>query len=165
MNALQVGAMALLAASAVACSKDTNGTPVTPDVVAGLRYVHVVPDTVALDFRVVDVLENAPNQIGATFRTGGNPSGVAAIFPPPYQAVAAGTRRIRVFLNSFIDTIATRVVLDTTYTFVAGSNYTFYIYRSSGGKMEALITQDVVPTIQAASIAITQSAKIGRAHV
>lgn len=149
MNALKVGALALLAIGAVACSNDTDGTITTPDVVAGLRYVHVVPDTGALDFRVVDVLENAPNQIGATFRTGGNPGGVTTTFLPPYQAVAAGTRRIRVFVSSNVDTIASRVVLDTAYAFNAGVNHTFYLYRTAGGAMQAFITQDVPPTLAA----------------
>jgi len=159
MNFFKVCGAGLLAAVAAGCwSHDTGGTAVTPDVVAGLRYVNLVSDTAALNFRVVDVINNAPNSINAVFRTGGNPYGVTTTFLPMYFPVDAGTRHIKVFLYSTIDTLATKVVLDTTFTFVQNTNYTFYLYgyarTGSNPKVQALITTDAVPSIAAGKIAL-----------
>jgi uncharacterized protein DUF4397 len=156
MNLFKVCGTGLLAAVAAGCwSHDTGGFVPTPDAVAGLRYINLVSDTFALNFRVVDVINNAPNSINAVFRTGGNPYGVTTAFLPPYMPVDAGTRHIKVFLYSTVDTIATQVVLDTNYTFVVNTNYTFYLYRNpTTTKVEALITTDAVPTIPAGKVAV-----------
>src|SRR4051794_16016658 len=92
------GVMAVLAAGCL--SHDEDGTAVAPDPVAGLRFVNLVSDTTALTFRVVDVVNNAPLTVGATFRTGGSPFGSVTAFLPPYFAVDVGTRHIKVFLTS-----------------------------------------------------------------
>ena len=129
MNFFKVCGAGLLTVAAVGCwSQDTGGVAVTPDVVAGLRYVNLVSDTAALTFRVVDVINNAPNSINAAFRTGGNPYGVTTNFLPPYFPVDAGTRHIMVFVYSTIDSIASKILLDTTFTFEANKNYTFLLY-------------------------------------
>lgn len=146
MNLFRLSALCVAAVALAGCQPDEDGEPVTPDPVAGLRYVNVVADTGALDFRVVDVVANAPNQIGATFRTGGAPGGVTTTFLPPHRAVAAGTRRIRVFLNSTDPAVASTILLDTTYNFEANKDYTFYLYgyarTGSTPRMTALITED-----------------------
>ncbi len=153
MRLLHVCALGALTAAAVACSHDTSGTLVTPDPVAGLRYVNIVPDTSGLDFRVVDVVKDAPVTVNATFRTGGAPYGIATPFAPPYFAVLAGTREIRVFPNSSNPDVASQVVYDTTFTFVQGQNYTVYLYGYARGtptpKLAMMITQDSVPSLSA----------------
>jgi hypothetical protein len=151
-------AFSVIAAATVACSNDTEGTPVTPDLLAGLRYVNLVADTGAMDFRVIDIVENAPNQVAASFRAGGNPAGVTATTLPWYQGVEAGTRHIRVFMNGTTAAVASQVVFDTVVTFTAGQNYTFYLYgyarTGQTPAVNALITNDVVPTVAAGKIAV-----------
>jgi len=154
MKLLRVGIALLMAAGVAACSKDTSGTLVTQDPLAGLRYVNLVPDTGAVDFRVIDVVENAPDQVAATFRTGGSPSGVATTFLPPHAPVLAGTRHIRVFMNGTTAAVASQVVLDTTFTFDQGFNYTFYMYgytrTGQAPAVRAFITKDSLPSATAA---------------
>lgn len=165
MRLFRLFAFSAIAAVTVACANDTDGTPVTPDVLAGLRYVNLVADTGAVDFRVVDIVENAPNQVNAAFRTGGSPQGLTTTFLPWYQGVEAGTRHIRVFMNSTNPAVASQVVLDTVVTFTAGQNYTFYMYgyarTGQTPGVRALITADPVQTIPTANTAITQTATSG----
>src|SRR2546421_12159163 len=118
MRVFKVCAAALLGVAIGGCwSRDNGGTAVTPDAVAGLRFINLVTDTSALNFRIVDVVNNAPNTIGATFRTGGAPYGVVTTLMPPYFAVDVGQRHIKVFLTSTVDTLATQVLMDTVHTF------------------------------------------------
>jgi hypothetical protein len=158
MTVKRVWVAFLLGAAVAACSKDTAGVLQTPPPLAGLRYFNVVPDTGVMDFRVVDVVAYAPNSVRALFRTGGNPQGITTTFPPPYLSVQAGTRHIKVFLDSTDLATASTVMLDTVVTFDAGSNYTFYLYGySRTGQtphINALITKDDVPTIPAGNIAV-----------
>ena len=151
MKLFRAGFALLIAAGVVACSDNTSGSVSVQDPLAGLRYVNLVPDTGAVDFRVIDVVINAPNQVAATFRTGGSPSGVATTFLPPHAPVLAGTRHIRVFMNGTTSAVASQVVLDTTYTFDQGFNYTFYMYgytrTGQTPSVRALITKDSVPTL------------------
>jgi hypothetical protein len=112
-------------------SHDTDGEAVTPTVVAGLRFVNVVPDTGGLSIRVVDVVGDAPNTINATFRTGGAPYGISIVGLPFHTAVAAGTRRIRAFLTSSDPAVASVIMLDEEFTFQPNVNYTIYFYGYS----------------------------------
>ncbi len=153
----------LLGAAVAACQKDTAGVYNPPPPLAGLRYYDAVPDTGYMDFRVVDVVTYAPNAVRARFRTGGDPMGVSnGTNSPPYLPVLAGTRHIRVFLDSAItgnasNTLATDtiVMFDTTFNFLANTNYTFYLYGSARTPpLKALITADSVPTIASGQIAV-----------
>lgn len=124
-----VGSLLMIGAVAFAgCSHDEDGELLTTPPVAGLRYVNIVPDTGAMDFRIGDVVSYAPNAVNATFRTGGQPYGLTTTGIAMHTAVLAGTRRIMVFMNSSNPAIATTVMLDTTATFDAGVNYTVYLY-------------------------------------
>ncbi len=147
-----------LAAVAVACSKDTGGTLGVQDPVAGFRYVNLVPDLGPVDFRVVDIIGDAPNAIGATFRTGGAPYGVITAFLPPHLPVREGTRTIRVFRNHTHPDTASIVVYETTFAFVANNDYTLYMYgyslpASGTPALTAQIVQDN-PTDPGASISV-----------
>lgn len=148
----------VVGAALVSCEQDEAGELVTPTVVAALRYVNAVSDTGAMDFRVIDIVGDAPNTVGATFRTGGNPQGIATTLPPPYLSVLAGARRIRVFMSSTDPAIASIIMLDTTYTFEASRNYTFFLYGFAGTgqspALKALITLDDAPTPAADQIAV-----------
>lgn len=158
MRLLRLCALGLVAV-AVACSKDTGGTLGVQDPVAGFRYVNLVPDLGPVDFRVVDIIGDAPNAIGATFRTGGAPYGVITAFLPPHLPVRAGTRTIRVFRNHTHPDTASIVVYETTFDFVADNDYTLYMYGYSVSPangtpaLTAQIVQDN-PTDPGASISV-----------
>lgn len=149
MKLFRLCTFVVVVGAAAACGGNTDGTITTLEPLAGLRYVNLVPDTGGVDFRVIDVVSYAPNQVNAAFRTGGAPYGLATAFMPPHQPVLAGTRQIRVFMYGTTAAIASQVLLDTTYTFTQGVNYTFYMYGYSrpGGNpsVRALITADTVP--------------------
>jgi hypothetical protein len=160
MTVKHVWMVFMLGAAAAACTKDTGGTLTNPTPVAYLRYFNAVPDTGNVDFRVVDILGYAPNQVQASFRSGGNPSGIATTFYPPYQAVQAGSRMIRVFLDGTTIATAGTILNETTYDFQQGTYYTFYVYgyanspTNGSPQLASLITVDTMPTIPAANIAV-----------
>jgi Domain of unknown function (DUF4397) len=145
-------------AAVLAACHDTGGTPTVQGPLAGVRYVNVVPDTGALDIRIIDIVGDAPATFGASFRTGGSPIGGAAQTSPPYQAVAAGRRHIRVFNSSSDPVIAQQVHVDTTFTFEANRNYTFALRGfSRAGQaphVVAAIQPDAPPASSAGQIAV-----------
>jgi len=79
---LPVAALALLAG----CSGDNVSTFITPDPHAAVRWVNAVPDTIDMDYRIVDIVTNA-NEASVKYR--GTSGG--------YRGVPPGTHRIRVF--------------------------------------------------------------------
>lgn len=96
-----------------ACDEDGTVTNVTRPPLAYIRYVHAVPNAGPLDFKFIDAVEYSPSYANSTFRTIGI-----------FQGARAGSRRIKVFLNSSnID--STKVTLvDTTLTLTANTYYT-----------------------------------------
>ena len=94
-----------------------HGDPVPPSPViplASIHFVHAVPDTAKIDFRVVDIVSNA-GLFGAQFRD-------ATLF---YVAIEAGTRRLRVLYDTTDVVIAQTVFSDTQYTYMQDQSYTF----------------------------------------
>ena len=133
-----------------ACHDTKQGVLQPQGPVAYLRYVNVVPDTGAVDFRIVDIVGDAPSAGAATFRTGGQPYGVPTNFLPPHQQVAVGARHIRVFPNSMDPLVTSHWLLDTTVTFVEGVYYTFYFTGTArSGGVRALVTVDTLPAAPA----------------
>ena len=149
MNFMRVGATVIIVAALAACKHEggpfTSPTPPT----AGLRYVNLMPDRAAVDFRIVDNVTFAPSAFGATFRTGGSPNGISTTFLPPYSAVLAGSHKIRMFWTSTNPDTAQMILLDTTLTFTAGTNYTFFAYGyATAGQtpaLKAFVTTDSTP--------------------
>lgn len=146
---------------AVSCKNDTTGTISAIPPLAGLRYMNISPDTSAVDFRIVDAVAYAPNQTAAAFRTGGVVDGISLGGATPfYLPVAAGSHEIRVFLNGTTAATASTILLDTTITFLANNNYTFYLYGYANSptngvpKMAALVTTDTALTIAAGNFAV-----------
>jgi hypothetical protein len=141
---LSVAAVAL-----AACDDDGVVTETRPPL-AGVRYIHALPDTGRLDFRMVDQLEYSANTIegsgGITYRTGTR-----------YYPVEAKARKIRVF--SFQDSAATtvsQVLVDTTITFEANQNYTLLLVgtaRGTGGdRARFVVINDAPPAVDATNI-------------
>jgi hypothetical protein len=142
--------LALSVAALGACDDDNTVTETNPPL-AGVRYIHAVPDTGRLDFKMVDQLEHSANTVegvgGLTFRTGSR-----------YYSTEAKARKIRVF--SFQDssvTTVSRVLTDTTITFEANRNYTLlYIgsARATSGAARArfVVIEDAPPAVAAGNI-------------
>jgi hypothetical protein len=149
--------LATLAAVALAaCSEVEQGVlqPIPP--LAGLRYVNVVNDTSAVDFRIINFVGDAPSAGAATFRTGGAPYGVSTNFLPYHWPVEANREvHIRVFMNDTLPQLASQVVFDTTCTFAEGKNYTFFLYGNArGGGVHALLTLDSLPTLTTSQVGV-----------
>jgi len=135
MTPSRLFALCLAVVAVGACSDDDElGAPAP---VAGVRFVNAVGDTGSMDFRVVDIVGDAPQFLVNAFRAF-----------TPYQAVTAGTRRLRVFMTpSQADTlVGAPLMWDTTFTFVAGTNYTVLMTgfaRAGGGvPLQMLVTDD-----------------------
>ncbi len=125
-------------AGALGCKKDATFTEPLP------RYAHItwanaVSDTGQLDLRIVDIISNA-SFMDADFRS---------TQPFPLN-IEPGTRHIRVFNSSSVDTIATKVLLDTTFSFVEEQPYSFYLtgFARPGATtpLRAMITNLALPT-------------------
>lgn len=144
MTLYRLSLACILGAALVACAKTEQGVLEPSPARAALRYVNLVPDTGAVDFRIIDIIGDAPTAGAATFRTGGQPYGIATNYLPPHFPVQVGERHIRVFPNSTNPAVASIILLDTLVTFNENVYYTFYLYRGSP-KVQALITVDTLP--------------------
>jgi hypothetical protein len=144
MTWYRVSLLCFIGVALAACTKVEQGVLEPSPARAALRYVNLVPDTGAVDFRIIDIIGDAPVSGAASFRTGGQPGGNATNFLPPHFPVVAGERHIRVFPNSTDPAVASIILLDTTLTFAENVYYTFYLYRGSP-RMQALVTVDTLP--------------------
>ncbi len=149
MKLMRVGAAIFIVAALVACKHEGGPFSSTTPPVAGFRYVNLMPDRGAVDFRIVDAITFAPSAFGATFRTGGSPNGIATAVLPNYSPALAGTHVIRVFWTSTNPDTAQMVVLQDTVTLSANVNYTFYAYGyTTAGQtpvVNGFLTQDSTP--------------------
>lgn len=103
----------ILAFAVIGCDDDgVLGENVIP--LASIHWVNAVPDTGEMDYRVVDIVSNA-GMFDAVFR-------ISEMFPEPIEA---GQRRIRVFMSSPDQAIASTVVIDTTLTLTQNTAQTF----------------------------------------
>jgi hypothetical protein len=102
---------------------DVTGTAHPPPPLAFVRYINAVSDTFNLDFRAVDQVSYSQPFLNVAFRGlgGGN-----------YQGYQAGKRHVRVFLDpnpsdptvGVNPAIVSTFLVDTTFTFTAGTYYT-----------------------------------------
>lgn len=149
MNLMRVGTAVVVAVALAACKHDGGPFPTAPIPTAGFRYVNLMPDQAAVNFRIVDAVALATSAFGATFRTGGSPNGVTTVFMPPHLATAAGDHVITVFWTSTNPDTAQRVVLVDTVSLAAGINYTFYAYgyvtAGQTPSVQAFVTADTAP--------------------
>lgn len=113
MNPLRSSLVCALALASFGCHGDAvTNVPVTPT--AGIHFVNAVPDTMQLDFRVVDMVSNA-GLFDADFR----------IYDMFYKGIEAGSREIKIFLSSTNPSITSQFITDTTFSFTQDLNYTF----------------------------------------
>ena len=114
---LQFAVLCLGAGVLTACTPDT--VVETEDIpTAGVRFVNAVPDTFAVDFRPVDIVENS-TFYGVAFRS----TTLLA-----YKNARAGSRHFRIFQSGTTPEIASVVVKDTTVNLEAGKRYTFVLW-------------------------------------
>jgi hypothetical protein len=109
----------------VGCDKNTGPTQPQLQDAAIVRYVNAVPDTSALDFRMVDGdIEGSPQWASIGFRQFTS-----------YQRVRPGQRQIRIFTNpapyGFRDSVARQIHIDTVVTLRANERYTIISYGFS----------------------------------
>ncbi len=134
---LQLSVLCLAMGTLSACtSPDLIVT--TEDIpTSGVRFIHAVPDTIAMDLRAVDIVENGQFQIG--FRN--NPvttGGVTASSQIEFKNARAGSRHFRLFLDGTTAAVASTVIKDTPLTLTAGTNYTFLLQGSAKAGTMAL---------------------------
>jgi hypothetical protein len=139
--------VAVLAGGLVACDEGDQTTPFTPVPLAAVRFVNAVPDTMAMDYRFVDIVTNA-GLYNAAFRA----------TQVHHQAVEAGQRTFRVFLSSSDPAIASTVVNETSFDFQDGGRYTVLhagFLRSGSSPAAALsVVEDDPPTPAAGRVAL-----------
>ncbi|MGH7654348.1 MAG: DUF4397 domain-containing protein [Gemmatimonadaceae bacterium] len=129
---------AIIACAVSACAKDITGVTHTPPPLAYVRYVNAVADTFDMDFRAVDQVAYSPPYINVLFRGLGEGN---------YQGYQAGSRHIRIFLDpapsSNLDAVdpavVSTVMVDTTYTFTAGTYYTLLEVGSARANTQKLV--------------------------
>jgi hypothetical protein len=147
MTASKVLALGFCVASLAACGRDIDGTPFEPDPLAAVRFVNAVPDTIALDYRIVDIVTNA-GSFNAAFRTN----------QPFYTAIVAGPHTIRVFLSSTDVAVTSTMVSEVTHDFVEGASYTFihrgFMRSGQAPATEIEIVQDDPPAPAAGQVAL-----------
>lgn len=126
-----VSALCLAAAGVSACEPDgVIPTQVIPT--AGVRFIHAVPDTGAMDFRFVDFVESNAHW-NVAFRsnpvmspTGAN--GVPASTLVQFKNARAGQRQFRIFMSGTTPAVASTVVKDTIVILEADKNYTALLW-------------------------------------
>jgi uncharacterized protein DUF4397 len=141
---LPVALLALFAG----CSGDSVSTLVTPAPHAAVRWVNAVPDTMPMDYRIVDIVTNA-NEASVAY---GGSSGA-------YRSVPPGQHHIRVFPASTVAAacngpdVVSKVLLDTTVTFAVNHYYTVlhagYMKAGASPSQRLIVTDDVFPAATA----------------
>ena len=142
MRVTRIGLALVGALLAVGCSED-DGPFFAPQVpLAYTRFINAIPDTGAVDFRFVDLLEYSPFAVQLPFR------GFT-----PYQGTAPGARRLKVFTNpggtATQIPFVTGVVVEETPSLEAGKYYTLVVVgyaRTSGTpRVKLQVYEDPIP--------------------
>jgi hypothetical protein len=142
---LQFAVLCLGAGVLSACTPDT--VVETEDIpTAGIRFINAVPDTIGVDFRPVDIVENS-TFYGVTFRS----TTLLA-----YKNARAGSRHFRIFQSGTTPEIASVVVKDTTVNLEAGKRYTFILWgyaRAGSSPARKLTILEDTPADPGANVA------------
>lgn len=134
------------------CSGDSVSKLVAPSASAAIRWVNAVPDTMPLDYRVIDVVTNA-NEASIAYRSSSG----------GYRQLPPGSHHIRIFLAGTTaagnaPSVVQTVVLDTTFDFAVNHYYTVlhagYMKSGASPKHRLIITDDVFPPGTAGSISV-----------
>ena len=143
MNISRVLMLCLLPLTgAVACSDDDGGSVTDLEALAGVRFVNALPDTVALDFRVIKpTITFAPQHLETTFRTFSS-----------HRPISVGQHEVRAFfsgLDSRDEDDVQTIIAQTTPDFIEGLNQSVIVMGfARPGQTPAkqvLITDDTPP--------------------
>lgn len=146
---MNISRVPIAVACLVACGDADVTAPAVPK--AFIRFVHAMPDTLGVDFRAVDMVENSP-YIATQFRD---------IKQAGYSPVAAGTRHFREFLSNPTVPVAStvsQVLVDTTLTLAPGARYAIvhagFARPGQTPGARFIVMQDALPVPPAGHIAI-----------
>lgn len=145
-RSLKLSVLCLVLGAASACSTPDKIVATEDIPTAGVRFINAVPDTNAMDFRFVDIVEsNSHYKIG--FRNGpASSGGVTASAQIEYKNTRAGSRHFRIFLNGTTADIASFVLKDTIVTIEAGKLYTAMMLGSArAGGMKLVFYEESIP--------------------
>jgi uncharacterized protein DUF4397 len=149
-NRMLLAAFSVLAVAA--CSDDPVSKVVSPEPFSSIRWVNGVADTVAMDYRIVDVATNASEPNLAFRASSGN-----------WRNLPPGTHHVKVFFTNTTAagtdvSVVSQVIVDTTLTFDVGKKYTILHYgftKAGASPADRLIViEDVPPTPSAGQIAL-----------
>jgi hypothetical protein len=142
MKAMRIALSLAAVLVAGGCKKDAGPflNPTVP--LAYVRYIAAVPDTFGMDWRPIDAVENSPPAVGLQFRS-----------TTPYQAMAPGARRLRIFPAPVGDvrdpSVVSQIVIDETINFTANTYYTvIHLGFSRTGQTpedRLVVLEDAVP--------------------
>jgi uncharacterized protein DUF4397 len=142
MRVSRIGLACIGALLAVGCS-ESDGPFFAPEVpLAYTRFINAIPDTGAIDFRFVDLVEYSPFAVQLAYR------GFT-----PYQGTATGARHLKVFTNpggsNTLIQHVTNVVLEESPTFEAGKYYTLvavgYSRTTGTPRVKLQVYEDPIP--------------------
>ena len=146
----------ILACGVAACAKDVTGVTHTPPPLAYVRYINAVSDTFNMDFRAVDQVDLLP---AVPQRRVPRPWATATIrgIRPARVTFASSSIPTRRNNTTAVDpTVVSTVMVDTTYTFTAGTYYTLVHVgnaRTGAAVPEKLwIIQDALPAQTTSSV-------------
>ena len=144
-RSFKLSMLCLIAGMASACSTPEKIVATENIPTAGVRFINAVPDTNAMDFRFVDIVENSDHyKIG--FRNGpASSGGVTASAQIEYKNTRAGQRHLVIFLNGSTADVASFKMRDTTVTIEAGKLYTAIMYGNArGGRPTFLFFEETI---------------------
>ena len=142
MRVTRIGLALVGALMAVGCEKD-DGPFFAPQVpLAYTRFINAIPDTGAVDFRFIDLVEYSPFAVQLPYRSF-----------TPYQGTAPGARHLKVFTNpggtATQIPFVTGTLVDETPTFEAGKYYTLvavgFSRTGSTPTVKLQVYEDVIP--------------------
>ena len=142
MNLSRAIALCLLTGAVAACSDDEGGNITDLEPLAGVRFVNALPDTVALDFRVIKpTITFAPQHLEVTFRTFSS-----------HRPISIGQHEVRAFfsgLDSRDEDDVQTLIAQATPDFTEGTNRSVIVMGfARPGQTPAkqvLITDDTPP--------------------
>lgn len=166
MRFLKFTSLAALVFASAACQQDDGGATVTSvPPLAFVRYINAVPDSLVP--AIVSIRVNAVTTLPETTFTTTNHTSTLRFtdyleFTPQswanvafrglgvggYQGVKAGNRTFKIF--TFDPTFfTTRQRADTSFNFVAGSNYTIVHFQNGSAQQQVRIITETLPTVNA----------------
>ena len=143
---------AFFVVAVTACSDDPLSTEVAPAPFTSIRWVNAVPDTVAMDYRIVDYPSNASEPNLAFRASSGN-----------WRNLPPGAHHIKVFFTNTTQagtnvSVVSQTFVDTTLTFDEGKKYTILHYgfakAAATPKQQLVVIEDVPPSPAAGQIAL-----------